>query len=139
VEERSCLIPTRSRHSRVVNALDRRILVVESEQDLLDAIAFTFRADGYEVVSVLDGESALALARTEDFAIVILAGQLPELPALEISRRLRAQTDLPIVIHAVDDAPTRFQYLEAGASEYLVRPALSQLVRQVRAILDPVV
>ncbi len=122
-----------------MNAAARRILVADGERDLLEAIDFTLRAEGCEVEGVLDGETALSTALAGKFDLVILDARLRRLSGSEVCRRLREQSNVPIVVHTVlDDEWARLRHLEAGADEYLVRPIpLSELVRRVHAILGP--
>ncbi len=132
------MVTTARGHSRVVERSLRRILVADGEQDLLAAVEFTLRSAGYDVECVLDGATALAVALAEEFDLVILDARLPRLSGVEVCRRLRAQSNVPIVIQTVlDDEGARLRHLEAGADDYLVRPVpLTELVRRVGVILD---
>ncbi len=104
-----------------MNAAARRILVADGERDLLEAIDFTLRAEGYEVEGVLDGETALSTALAGEFDLVILDARLPRLSGSEVCRRLREQSNVPIVVHPGDNlqAGAEIATVEARHAAYL--------------------
>ena len=102
--------------------------------------AFLDRAltyEGFELELVGDGESALARARAEPPDLVLLDIMLPGLDGLEVARRLRATSGVPILmLTAREGLDDRVEGLDAGADDYLAKPfALQELLARVRALL----
>ena len=115
-----------------------RILVVDDEPSVRDALDRALRMDGYKVQLAADGREALdALAHQPPDAIV-LDVLMPEPDGLEVCRRLRAAGDrTPVLMLTARDAvPDRVRGLDAGADDYLVKPfALEELGARLRALL----
>ena len=115
-----------------------RILVVDDEPAVRDALDRALRIDGYEVELAADGREALdALAQAPPDAVV-LDVLMPEPDGLEVCRRLRASGDrTPVLMLTARDAvPDRVRGLDAGADDYLVKPfALEELSARLRALL----
>src|SRR5580765_849903 len=100
-----------------------RILVVEDEPAISDAVAYALREAGYEVDGVDDGNTAIAVARDQRYDLMVLDLVLPGRPGLDVCRTLRAESDLPIVILTGRDAERdRIVGLETGADDYLTKP-----------------
>jgi two-component system, OmpR family, response regulator RegX3 len=115
-----------------------RILVVDDEPAIVDAVTYALRASGFEVDTFGDGESALDAARSTDgYDVLVLDVRLPGLSGIEICRRLRSESDVPILILTAMDAEVdRVLGLEAGADDYVTKPfSVAELVSRVRAIL----
>ena len=114
-----------------------RILVVEDEPAILDALTYTLRGEGYDVETAADGETALAQALSRDFDLMVLDLMLPRLSGTEILRRLRSESPLPvIVLTAKGGEGDRVLGLEAGADDYVTKPfSMAELVSRVRALL----
>ena len=114
-----------------------RILVVEDEPAILDAVAYTLRGEGFEVETAVDGEQALEQARGNDYDLMILDLMLPKLSGTEILRRVRQESVLPvIVLTAKGGEADRVLGLEIGADDYVIKPfSMSELVSRVRALL----
>ena len=118
--------------------MTERILVVDDEQAIVDAVSYALRASGFEVDTSGDGESALEAARSADgYDVLVLDVRLPGLSGIEICRRLRSESDVPILILTAMDAEVdRVLGLEAGADDYVTKPfSVAELVSRVRAIL----
>jgi two-component system response regulator MprA len=115
-----------------------RILVVDDEPAVRDALDRALRLDGYEVALAADGRQALdALAERAPDAVV-LDVMMPRLDGLEVCRRLRAAGDrTPVLVLTARDALSdRVGGLDAGADDYLVKPfALEELRARLRALL----
>jgi DNA-binding response OmpR family regulator len=113
------------------------ILVVEDEPALADAVGYALRGDGHEVESVEDGESALAAATERRFDLLVLDLMLPGVSGIEICRRLRSESAIPILMLTARDAEVdRVLGLEAGADDYVTKPfSMAELLARVRAIL----
>jgi len=114
-----------------------RILVVEDEPAISDAVAYALREAGYEVDGVDDGNAAIAAARDQRYDLMVLDLVLPGRPGLDVCRTLRAESDLPIVVLTGRGAePDRVLGLELGADDYITKPfSIAELVSRVRAHL----
>jgi len=114
-----------------------RILVVEDEPALADAVGYALRGDGHEVEAVGDGESALTAAGDQPFDLLVLDLMLPGVSGIEVCRRLRGDSAIPILmLTARDGEVDRVLGLEAGADDYVTKPfSMSELLARVRAIL----
>jgi two-component system response regulator RegX3 len=114
-----------------------RILVVEDEQAIADAVTYALEEAGYDVDSVGTGDLALDAARGRDYDLMILDLMLPGTPGLEVCRTLRAESDLPIVMLTAADAEAdRVEGLDSGADDYMTKPfSVAELVSRVRALL----
>jgi DNA-binding response OmpR family regulator len=114
-----------------------RILVVEDERDIADFIGRGLSLKGHEVDIARDGEEALARARERPPEVVVLDLMLPGIDGIEVCRRLRAVSDVPIIIlTARDSVADKVQGLDAGADDYVTKPfAFDELLARVRAAL----
>jgi two-component system response regulator RegX3 len=115
-----------------------RILVVEDEAAISDAVSYALREAGYEVDAVGDGTDALEQARTRRYDLMVLDLLLPGVPGMEVCTRLRAeQNDLPIVmLTALDAEHDRVEGLDTGADDYVTKPfSVAEVVSRVRSHL----
>jgi two-component system response regulator RegX3 len=114
-----------------------RILVVEDEPAIADAVAYALTSAGYDVDTVGDGDAALETARAQPYDLMILDLLLPGTPGMEVCRQLRAESDLPIVMLTARDAELeRVAGLDLGADDYVTKPfSLPELVSRVRSHL----
>lgn len=114
-----------------------RILVVEDEESIADAVAYTLRGEGFAVDAVADGEFALEATSRHDYDLILLDLMLPGLSGLEVCRRLRARSPVPILIVTARTAEVDHVVgLEAGADDFITKPfSMPALVGHVRAIL----
>ncbi len=114
-----------------------RVLVVEDDEDIADVLRRSLRQEGHEVRTAADGEEALVSAH--DFApdMVVLDLGLPKLDGVEVCRRLREESDVPILIlTARADTDDRVRGLDAGADDYLVKPfERAELLARLRALM----
>jgi DNA-binding response OmpR family regulator len=113
------------------------ILVVEDERDLNALVRQHLEDEGHRVVQAFDGPSALVLAEVEHPDLVILDWMLPQLDGLEVCRRLRRQSIVPILmLTARAEEVDRVLGLEVGADDYLTKPfGIRELMARVRALL----
>ena len=114
------------------------ILIVDDDSRVTSALRRTLAYEGYRISSALDGEGALAIARTKSPDLVILDLMLPGIDGLEVCRRLRAVNDdiAVLMLTARDAVADRVAGLETGADDYLVKPfALEELLARVKALL----
>ena len=114
-----------------------RILVVEDDDDIAQALQRSLRMEGYEVRTAGDGEDGLEQAHTFAPDLVILDLGLPKVDGIDVARSLRERDDLPILILTARDAlESRVEGLDAGADDYLVKPFERQeLLARLRALL----
>ncbi len=113
------------------------ILVIEDEEKILNFLRRGLIYEGYRVETALDGTTGLASARDNPPDLVILDWMLPGIDGLEVCRRLRAASNVPILMLTAKDAVSdRVQGLDAGADDYLVKPfALDEVLARLRALL----
>ena len=113
------------------------ILIVEDEPGIADTLQYALRTEGFEPVCCATGEEALASARAEPPALVILDVGLPDTSGFEVFKRLRASSDVPVVfLTARSDEIDRVVGLELGADDYIAKPfSPRELVARVRGIL----
>jgi len=115
-----------------------KILVVEDEPAISDAVTYALREAGYEVDAVGDGREALDRAREQRYDLMVLDLLLPGLPGRDVCATLRdEQSDLPIVmLTALDAERDRVSGLDLGADDYVTKPfSVAELVSRVRSHL----
>jgi len=114
-----------------------RILVVEDDEAIADVVRRALRQEGHEVRAAADGVEALDLADEFIPDLVVLDLGLPRLDGVEVCRRLRAESDVPILIlTARSETEDRVEGLDSGADDYLVKPfELSELLARTRALM----
>jgi two-component system response regulator RegX3 len=114
-----------------------RILVVEDEPAIAEAVGYALRDAGYEVDTAADGADAIDAARGRPYDLMILDLLLPGVPGLEVCKTLRAESNLPIVMLTARDAELdRIVGLDSGADDYVTKPfSIPELVSRVRALL----
>ena len=110
------------------------ILVVEDDGTVRNLIATTLRANAYRVLTAADGEAASAAASTRQPDIVLLDLGLPDMDGVEIIRRIRSWSQMPIiVISARSEDGDKIAALDAGADDYLTRPfSVAELLARLR-------
>jgi len=116
---------------------EKTILIVEDEQAIADSIAFALGKEGFAPHHVMLGEQALAAARDLAPALVILDVGLPDISGLDVCRRLRQFSEVPVIfLTARSDEIDRIVGLEIGADDYVTKPfSPRELVARVRVIL----
>ena len=114
-----------------------RILVVEDEERIASFLQRGLTYEGYRVDVAGDGPTGLGLARENPPDLVVLDWMLPGMDGLEVCRRLRAGSQVPILIlTAKDTVEDRVHGLDAGADDYVVKPfAFAELLARIRALL----
>lgn len=115
-----------------------RVLIVEDDYELADILARALREQSYNVDVAHEGDSALHLARSEDFQLIVLDLMIPGIDGITVCRTLRAsgKTTPVIILTARDTIDDRILGLDAGADDYLVKPfAMGELFARIRAVL----
>jgi len=114
-----------------------RVLVVEDDEEIADVLRRSLRNEGYEVRTSGDGVEALDLASGFVPDVVVLDLGLPRMDGVEVCRRLRAESDVPILIlTARAEMEDRVGGLDSGADDYLVKPfERKELLARIRALL----
>ena len=113
------------------------ILVVDDEPDIVEVVELYLSRSGYRVTVALDGQAAIDALTNELPDLVVLDLMLPKIDGLEITRRLRAEGNTPIImLTSRNEEMDRILGLELGADDYMVKPFSPQeLVSRVRAVL----
>ncbi|HEY3756529.1 MAG TPA: response regulator transcription factor [Opitutaceae bacterium] len=115
-----------------------RVLLVEDERKVAEAISRGLRAERYAVDVSATGDEGWAMASTYDYDLIILDLMLPGLPGTEVLRRIRRRNArVPIlVLTALDATPSKVENFEAGADDYLTKPfAFAELLVRIKALL----
>ncbi len=117
--------------------MSARILVVEDDPNLLNALAYNLGQEGYAVTTAADGEQALETAHRENPDLIVLDLMLPKLSGLEVCRILRREMNVPILmLTARVEETDKIIGLEIGADDYMTKPfSIRELLSRVRAIL----
>ncbi len=115
----------------------QRILIIDDDEELCDLVAEYVRAEGFEADATGDGEAGLAALRRGGYDMVLLDVMLPGANGFEILRRLRSESDLPVLmLTARGDDVDRIVGLEIGADDYLPKPFNPrELVARIHAVL----
>ena len=113
------------------------ILLVDDEDSIQTLLTYPLERDGYRVVQARDGEEALRRFGQEDVDLVVLDIMLPRVDGLEVCRRLRAESTVPIImLTARDDELDKVLGLELGADDYITKPfSIREFRSRVRALL----
>lgn len=114
-----------------------RILIVEDEKKIARFLELELKHEGYEVDTAFDGRSGLNTALETNPDLLILDLMLPELSGIEVCRRLRHTSDLPIImLTAKDDVSDKVMGLDMGADDYVTKPfAIEELLARIRVAL----
>lgn len=117
--------------------MEKSILLVEDEKSIARFVELELKHEGYNVTVCYDGRSGLEAALEKEFDVLLLDVMLPELNGIEVCRRVRAQSSVPILLITARDAVMdRVAGLDAGADDYLVKPfAIEELLARIRSAL----
>jgi DNA-binding response OmpR family regulator len=113
------------------------ILLVDDEDSIQKLLAYPLEREGFRVLQARDGEDALRLFQSEQIDLVVLDLMLPKLDGLEVCKRLRAESEVPIImLTARDDELDKVLGLELGADDYITKPfSIREFRSRVRALL----
>ena len=114
-----------------------KILIVDDEKLLVKGIKFNLENDGYDVDAVYNGEDALALAQENEYDLIVLDLMLPKMDGLEVCRRIREFSKVPVVMLTAKGEDTdKLLGFEYGADDYISKPFnVLELKARIRAIL----
>ena len=114
-----------------------KILIVEDEKKIARFLELELKHEGYEVLTAFDGRTGLDTALSEEPDLMILDLMLPELSGIEVCRRIRHSSDLPIImLTAKDDVSDKVMGLDMGADDYVTKPfAIEELLARIRVAL----
>lgn len=126
-----------STESREFSDQAMRILIVDDDRPSVKMIGFLLSEEGYTILTANSGPEALALLNEEMVDLVILDVMMPGMDGLEVCRRIRRSTDLPIIfLSARGETSDRVAGLDVGADDYLPKPfEPSELLARVRAVM----
>lgn len=114
----------------------KRVLVVDDEPQLVRALQINLEAEGYTVTTAADGAKALRAAASHPPDALVLDLGLPDMDGTEVIRKLRAWTELPIIVLSARHGSTdKVEALDAGADDYVTKPfGLDELLARLRAV-----
>ena len=117
--------------------MGERILLVEDEEKLARMVEMELKYEGYQVEKAFDGRTGLERARSGDFDLVLLDIMLPQLSGMEVLRRLRKESQIPVImLTARDSVMDKVSGLDSGADDYITKPfAIEELLARIRAAL----
>jgi DNA-binding response OmpR family regulator len=114
-----------------------RILLVDDEQSIQALLSYPLRKEGYDVVQATDGRQALERFEEQQFDLVVLDLMLPKLDGLEVCRRLRSRSSVPIImLTAKSEEIDKVVGLEIGADDYITKPfSMREFSSRIKAAL----
>jgi len=114
-----------------------KVLVVDDEPQILRALRASLAARGHDVTTAPNGETALDVLATSDVDLMVLDLGLPGIDGLEVIKRLRSWSEVPVIVLTVRDAQAdKVAALDAGADDYVTKPfAMDELLARTRAVL----
>jgi DNA-binding response OmpR family regulator len=114
-----------------------RILLVDDEQSIQTLLSYPLRKEGYDVVQATDGRQALERFDEQQFDLVVLDLMLPRIDGLEVCRRLRSRSSVPIImLTAKSEEIDKVVGLELGADDYITKPfSLREFSSRIKAAL----
>jgi DNA-binding response OmpR family regulator len=114
-----------------------KVLIVEDDVDLLDLTTYGLRREGYNVLPAIDGTQALHRWESDHPDIILLDGNLPKLNGFEVCRRIRQESQIPIImLTARDEEEDVLRGLNLGADDYVTKPfSMKQLAARMKTVL----
>ena len=117
--------------------MSSKILIIEDEEKIARFVELELGYEGYTTTKAFDGRTGLELAETGEFDLVLLDVMLPQLSGMEVLRRLRRTSSVPIImLTARDSVMDKVSGLDSGASDYITKPfAIEELLARIRTAL----
>ena len=117
--------------------MSEAILLVEDEEKLARMVEMELKYEGYQVEKAYDGRTGLDRARSGEFDLILLDIMLPQLSGMEVLRRLRKESTVPVImLTARDSVMDKVAGLDSGANDYITKPfAIEELLARIRAAL----
>ena len=117
--------------------METKILIVEDEEKIARFVELELQHEGYSVKKASNGRVGLEMAQNEEFSLMLLDVMLPELNGLEVLRRLRKTSNLPVIMLTARDAVMdKVSGLDSGADDYITKPfAIEELLARIRTAL----
>lgn len=114
-----------------------KILIIEDEEKFARFVEMELSYEGYEVCKAFDGRTGLDLAQTGNFDLILLDVMLPGLNGMEVLRRLRRTSSVPVImLTARDSVIDKVSGLDSGADDYITKPfAIEELLARIRTVL----
>lgn len=114
-----------------------KVLLVEDEEKLARVVELELKYEGYEVEKAFDGRTGLERALSGEFDLVLLDIMLPALSGMEVLRRLRKESQMPVImLTARDTVVDKVAGLDSGADDYITKPfEIEELLARIRAVL----
>jgi phosphate regulon transcriptional regulator PhoB len=114
-----------------------KVLVVDDEQPIVEAVAYNLRKEGYEALTASDADQCLEVARRESPDLIVLDVMLPSASGFDVCKRLRAQGNVPIImLTARAEETDRVVGLELGADDYVTKPfSMRELMARIKSVL----
>jgi DNA-binding response OmpR family regulator len=114
-----------------------KILIIEDEEKIARFVELELGYEGYDTTKALDGRTGLELAETGQFDLVLLDVMLPQLSGMEVLRRIRRTSPVPVImLTARDSVMDKVSGLDSGASDYITKPfAIEELLARIRTAL----
>lgn len=117
--------------------MSSKILIIEDEEKIARFVELELGYEGYTTTKAFDGRTGLELAETGEFDLVLLDVMLPQLSGMEVLRRIRRVSSVPIImLTARDSVVDKVSGLDSGASDYITKPfAIEELLARIRTAL----
>jgi len=117
--------------------MSSKILIIEDEEKIARFVELELGYEGYTTTKAFDGRTGLELAETGEFDLVLLDIMLPQLSGMEVLRRIRRTSSVPIImLTARDSVVDKVSGLDSGASDYITKPfAIEELLARIRTAL----
>lgn len=115
----------------------KRILVVDDEPKIVEVVEAYLKREGFDVLTAMDGEKALKIFKDEIIHLVVLDLMLPKISGEEVCKRIRATSDVPIImLTAKSEEDNKIEGLAIGADDYLTKPfSAGELVGRIKALI----
>lgn len=117
--------------------MSSKILIIEDEEKIARFIELELGFEGYTTTKAFDGRTGLELAETDEFDLILLDVMLPQLSGMEVLRRIRRTSSVPIImLTARDSIMDKVAGLDSGANDYITKPfAIEELLARIRTAL----